>query len=179
MDESTDIAGESHAAICVSYDDPKTGRLRDEFFALPKLTSWTGANLFEALVRAFRARGVELEEKLASFSGDGCAAVASEKKGVFGYLRRKINSFCFGVHCAAHRAALAVKDAGTRNVSAALKTAVNRADITFRKAHRIFCKSAKRREDYKGLADVFQCTVRTPKLFTPSRSVPGFRANAS
>ncbi|EFJ44405.1 hypothetical protein VOLCADRAFT_106383 [Volvox carteri f. nagariensis] len=71
MDESTCIAAESHAAICVIYDEPSTGTIFEEYFGLVKLSGWTGRDLYDACSGEFRRRGVDLEKKLVSFSGDG------------------------------------------------------------------------------------------------------------
>ncbi|PNG99224.1 Zinc finger protein, partial [Tetrabaena socialis] len=169
MDEATCIAHESHAAICVTYDDPQTGELYDEFFILVKLTGWTGREMFEACLAAFEARGINLRDKLASFSGDGASAVASEKKGVFGYFRRVVNRLCYGVHCASHRVALAVKDAGThRTCSRSLRMVVNMLDQSIRGSHAIFSKSSKRIEQFKALAATVLAMVKTPKLYVAS-----------
>ena len=163
-------AGESHAAICVSYDEPKTGSINDEFFGLVKLSGWTGSKLFSALSGAFSQRNVDLAGKLSSFSGDGCAAIASEKKGVFGHLRREVNSVCFGVHCTSHRFALALKDvASHKNTSATLKSVLKGVDACIRGAHSLFSKSAKRVEEFKALAATYAALVKKPKIFVTSR----------
>ncbi|GLC58438.1 hypothetical protein PLESTB_001359000 [Pleodorina starrii] len=170
MDEATCIAGESHSAVCVTYDDPETGKLYDEFFALVKLEGWTGQAMFEACAGAFEERGVALPDKLASFSGDGAAAVSSENKGVFGYFRRQVNSLVFGVHCASHRVALAVKDAGThRNSSKQLRSAVDSVDRLIRSAHSIFARSPKRILEFQDLAASMCALVKTPKVYVVCR----------
>ncbi|EFJ40997.1 hypothetical protein VOLCADRAFT_107895 [Volvox carteri f. nagariensis] len=155
MDESTCIAGESHAAICVIYDEPSTGTIFKEYFGLVKLSGWTGRDLYDACSGEFRRRGVDLEKKLVSFSGDGCSAVASEKKGVFGFFRKEVNSACYGIHCASHRLALCVKDAGTKRTSPKmLRDTVAAIDAVIRAAHKVFSKSPKRWLNYLAVREV-------------------------
>ncbi|EFJ53090.1 hypothetical protein VOLCADRAFT_86010 [Volvox carteri f. nagariensis] len=172
MDESTCIAGESHAAICVIYDEPSTGTIFEEYFGLVKLSGWTGRDLYDACSGEFRRRGVDLEKKLASFSGDGCSAVASEKKGVFGFFRKEVNSACYGVHCASHRLALCVKDAGTKRSSPKmLRDAVAAVDTVIRAAHKVFSKSPERWLNYLAVREVIGALTpaRTLKVFNATR----------
>lgn len=111
-----------------------------------------------------------MPEKLASFSGDGAAAVSSEKKGVFGFFRQQVNSLTFGVHCASHRFALAVKDAGThRNSSKQLRSAVDSVDKIIRAAHSVFAKSPKRVLEFEELAANMCAVVKTPKVYVATR----------
>lgn len=85
--------------------------------------------------------------KLVSFDVDGASTLQGTRSGVMTQVRDKYAPFCIGVHCIAHRCNLAFKALSNLGIFAAIEKVLS---VT----HAYFCKSPKRLEEFRMLAEL-------------------------
>lgn len=152
VDESTDVSNEHHMIVCVTYLSNKgNGSICNRFIKLLHTRNGTSLALFEALNEFLRDYGLA-KSKLVGFSTDGCTVMTGSENGLVTCFAREVPHLV-GVHCIAHRDALAAKDA---------LSAFPIFDIVEKGAKKAFKwvnSSYKRHEEVKELANEFQLSV--------------------
>lgn len=94
--------------------------------------------------------GLESESiarKVISFGADGAAALQGSRSGVTTQVKEKHAPFSIGVHCVAHRCNLAFKALSNLGIFSAIEKLLG---VT----HAYFCKSPKRLEEFRQLAEL-------------------------
>ena len=154
IDESTDVSVEKHLAIYVRYIGPNYKPV-ERLLQLTKRSGGDAATIHTALAQTLQARGLELSRGV-GFASDGASVMTGDKKGVAVRLGLG-NPFMVGIHCIAHRAALAAKDVFEQFEYAKW------FDTLLSRTHGFFSKSSARIE---ALADV-QKALQLPVLRIP------------
>ncbi|KAG0593808.1 hypothetical protein M758_UG021100 [Ceratodon purpureus] len=110
IDESTDQTCEPHLIVYVCYlTGAGSGSTCVQFVELMPLARGTGKVMFASIKELLRRLGFDLL-KLVAIATDGAACMTGVHQGVVTRLRDLVPHLV-GVHCIAHREALAVKDA--------------------------------------------------------------------
>jgi hypothetical protein len=112
VDESTDIVVHHKLAINLRVVDPMTLQPRTFFLTDVRITSATGAGMFDVIGSEFKKRGLEMS-KVFGLGTDGASAMVGKKTGLTGHFL-ELNPSMRNTHCSAHRVALVAEQAADR-----------------------------------------------------------------
>ncbi|MCO5547932.1 hypothetical protein L7F22_001387 [Adiantum nelumboides] len=108
IDESTDRRLEKHLIVYVTYLS-STGDVEVNFLQLLKIEKADGETIYNAIINLLGDLKLDTPQFVA-IATDGCSTMVGRIRGVVARLQRKFHSL-LGIHCIAHREALAAKDA--------------------------------------------------------------------
>ena len=109
LDESTDRALESHLIVYLSYlDKSGLGQPKSLFLSLSAIYDSIAQSIYDAWINTCTLYRLQ-SSKLVSLATDGAAAMLGVHNGFAAKLKRDIAGL-FGVHCIAHREALATSN---------------------------------------------------------------------
>ena len=124
----------------------------EEFFEMKRIVGHPNAdNLIKATMEVIDNEDVALKlslDRLVALTTDGASVMLSERGGVFGKLKEKINSKLFSTHCPPHRLVLASK-AGQKELSNDVEKTIS--DTLF-----FFRDSSVRRDEFLALKELVE-----------------------
>ena len=113
LDESTDRSLEKHLVVYATFLDSKgLGPPISQFLKLINVVAGRGKTTYDAIKGLMEARGLS-NERLIGVSTDGASSMVGNENGFVTFLKKDVPNLV-GVHCIAHREALAAADASKR-----------------------------------------------------------------
>jgi hypothetical protein len=108
LDESTDISVHKMLAVCIRY--VQNGKMATTFLSNIRIQSGTADSIVKAVVALCRSLGLNMKY-LVGVGSDGASVMTGRETGVVVRLRNEFSPYLVGIHCLAHRLALASSDA--------------------------------------------------------------------
>ncbi|CAG8721475.1 6749_t:CDS:2, partial [Cetraspora pellucida] len=149
IDESTDIATESHIIVYVKYC--LYGIVKVRYLQLLQLEHGDAKSIYNAIYSLFDKH--KLCEKIMAFASDGASVMMGKNNGVATQFSKN-NLYLFVTHCIVHRLSLACEKAQKQ------VDFCNHADLILEKTYLFFHKSPKRYD----ILYSYQELLNSPKL---------------
>ena len=110
IDESTDVANINEMIVYIRILRSATRVFETVFWAIVEVDEATGIGLANTVKQLFKQRNVPIN-KVRCMATDGASAMTGPHSGCVQCIRESAGDNMLGVHCIAHRQALACKDA--------------------------------------------------------------------